>query len=840
GNKAVELSPDSSAAKIALSYAQQAAFDIPAARDTLQQAVQQQPNDALALARLAELQLMSGDRKQARESARQAAALDPGLSRTQLTLGYAALAEFDNEAAKTAFKSAIDMSSSDPMAHLGLGLAKISGGDVAAGGRDIEVAVALDSNSALLRSYLGKTYFEEKRAPLDTEQFAIAKQLDPNDPTAYLYDGIAKQTENRPVEAVQDMEKSIELNDNRAIYRGRFLLDQDRAARGVSHARVYRDLGFTQLGINQASESIGLDPSNASAHRFLADTYREVRRHEIARVSEQLQAQMLQDVSLNPIQPSSTETNLNTVTQGGPASTGYNEFTPLFQRNRASATVSALGGSNDTKGGEAVVSGVYNNFSISAGTYHFDSDGWRPNNGLNQDIDNIFAQWAVSPSFNIQAEYRERESEEGDLAFNFDPDDFMQDKTVDRESETARLGLRFSPSINSDVLLSYIQNDRSEKDESSRPDDLLFPDDDFGLRLDERLKTDDEGDQYELQYLWQGKTMNLIAGAAVSEIDRDSTRELDVVDVQGAFGPPGTVIPLAAEQDSDKIDHDRGYLYLNFRPLDSLLFTLGASYEDFDRDEFDESGIYPKLGASWDVNDEITVRAAAFKVMKPVLVANRTLEPTQIVGFNQLFDDINATESKRYAIGVDWDAHRDLTFGAVISKRDMEEPQLQGDTQAVYEDREEENHQLFGYWTPTQSIAVSGKVIYDNYESDEGVATANGSRPLSVRTWSLPLGITYFHPSGVFAGLTGTHVDQKVRRDVNASLADGEDDFFLVDLSAGYRLPKRSGVLSISVKNLFDTEFSYQDDSYREFRDEPATGPYFPDLTILGQLSLSF
>jgi len=102
-NQAVSLSPDSAAAKIALSYAQQAAFDIPATRDTLQQAVQQQPDDALARARLAELQLMLGDREQARASAQQAASLDPNLSRTQITLGFAALAEFRNVEAKVAF-----------------------------------------------------------------------------------------------------------------------------------------------------------------------------------------------------------------------------------------------------------------------------------------------------------------------------------------------------------------------------------------------------------------------------------------------------------------------------------------------------------------------------------------------------------------------------------------------------------------------------------------------------------------------------------------------------------------------------------------------------------------
>ncbi|MCK5383734.1 MAG: FecR domain-containing protein, partial [Gammaproteobacteria bacterium] len=183
GSKAVEYSPQSAAAKVALSYAQQANYQIPAARDTLLQAVNEQPDAALAWARLSELQLMLGEREQAIAAADKATALAPDLERTQITRGFAALAAFDNTAAKAAFERAITLSSSDPMAHLGLGLAKISDGDVAEGGRDIEVAVALDSNSALLRAYLGKTYFAEKRYPLDSQQFSIAKQLDPNDPT---------------------------------------------------------------------------------------------------------------------------------------------------------------------------------------------------------------------------------------------------------------------------------------------------------------------------------------------------------------------------------------------------------------------------------------------------------------------------------------------------------------------------------------------------------------------------------------------------------------------------------------------------------------------------------
>ena len=57
---------------------------------------------------------------------------------------------------------------------------------------------ALDSSNALLRTYLGKAYFEEERSTLAGEQLAIAKELDPQDPTAYLYDAIRKQTRQPP------------------------------------------------------------------------------------------------------------------------------------------------------------------------------------------------------------------------------------------------------------------------------------------------------------------------------------------------------------------------------------------------------------------------------------------------------------------------------------------------------------------------------------------------------------------------------------------------------------------------------------------------------------------
>ena len=46
--------------------------------------------------------------------------------------------------------------------------------------------------------------------------------------------------------------------------------------------------------------------------------------------------------------------------------------------------------------------------------------------------------------------------------------------------------------------------------------------------------------------------------------------------------------------------------------------------------------------------------------------------------------------------------------------------------------------------------------------------------------------------------------------------------------------------MSLEVNNLLDEEFEYQDDSFREFKDEPSTGPYTPDLQIVGRVTLNW
>src|SRR5437867_4967133 len=422
--RAVQAAPNSATALIALSYAQQARFDLEGARASLAQAVQLTPQNALAWARLAELHSSFGELDDALDAAQKAVALEPNLSRTQTVLGFAYLTQVNTEAAKKAFETAIELDQADPLARLGLGLAKIREGDLQEGRREIEIAVSLDPDNALIRSYLGKAYYEEKRDKQAADQYEMSKQLDPKDPTPYFYDAIRKQTTNRPVEALQDVQKAIGLNDNRAVYRSRLLLDPDLAARSAALGRIYSDLGFQQLALVEGWKSVNTDPSNFSAHRLLADSYSVLPRHEIARVSELLQSQLLQPLNMTPIQPHLAESNLFLISAGGPTALSFNEFNPLFNRNGINFQTTGLAGENSTYAGEGVLSGIYKIASFSVGGFHFKTDGWRKNADQKDTIANAFLQLELSPQTSVQAEVRRRETEFGDLQQQFFFDTF--------------------------------------------------------------------------------------------------------------------------------------------------------------------------------------------------------------------------------------------------------------------------------------------------------------------------------------------------------------------------------------------------------------------------------
>ena len=131
-------------------------------------------------------------------------------------------------------------------------------------------------------------------------------------------------------------------------------------------------------------------------------------------------------------------------------------------------------------------------------------------------------------------------------------------------------------------------------------------------------------------------------------------------------GPPLSppTIDIPGETDLD-LQHANVYAYSYITPLEDLTFTIGASYDDVDSEFLDENKnqFNPKFGVVWNPLPSTTVRAAAFRTVKRTLITQQTLEPTQVAGFNQFYDDDELTEAWRYGGAIDQQFSSDIYGG---------------------------------------------------------------------------------------------------------------------------------------------------------------------------------
>ena len=105
---------------------------------------------------------------------------------------------------------------------------------------------------------------------------------------------------------------------------------------------------------------------------------------------------------------------------------------------------------------------------------------------------------------------------------------------------------------------------------------------------------------------------------------------------------------------------------------------------------------------------------------------------------------------------------------------------------------------------------------------------------LEVDTHRIPLGISFFHPLGFNARLKATYIDQEGEfEDASGMILPGDDQFWVVDASIVYRLPKRWGLITIEVRNLFDENFNFQDM-------DAANPGIYPERLIFGKFTLAF
>ncbi len=805
--RAVELAPAAAAPRLARSYARQLALDLEGAAAAAGEAAALAPQEALPQARLAELYLMQGDVRRARNAADAAAKLGPS-ALTDMVQGFADLAAFRVPSGEAAFRRALQADSQNPLALLGLGLARINLRSVAEGQQLLSTAVAQDPSSALLRSYLGRANFVLRDRDAAAKQLAIAKELDPKDPTPFLFSAIQKLLDNRPVNALGDLEQSIALNDQRASYRSPLLLGQDFATRNTSLGQIYDNLGFPQLGLLAASRALAVAPANPNAHRLLADTVATLPRYDTLRASELFKAQLLERPSSAPIMPRLAYSDLNVLSAANGYLPGFNEYSALFQQQGASAIVTGLAGTQSTYGGEASAAAQHGPFSISVGTLQATTDGFRRNGDIDNSLYNVIAKAAITPEFQLYGELRRREYEQGDIALDFDLDSFDGDQRRDFKQTTGVLGLVYRPTPATTLLATA----SASKFRDKFNDDDVLPSPPFPT-TDLRGHFTDQGYQLETQLIHNAGRFDVLAGGAFYDVDvRQRTRSLSEDDFGERFGS--------------------GYVYGYARPFQGTDLVLGLAVEQFSSDGDSYTKVSPKVGITQELPYGLTLRAARGRNIRRALLVETTLEPTEIAGFLQVYDDFNGQVSDRYSLGLDWRATDDLRFGIEGSTREIESV---GTTpNGGDENLDESNVGAYGYWILSDDVTLSFQPQFDRFSSDD-----TGTYPNRVDTWLAPLEMRYFAPSGVFAFARGTYLYQDLDRGAESAPDRFEHGTsFLVDAGIGYRFPFGRGAAVLAVTNLLDEDLQYRDDNYRTSQDRATR--FAPERMILATVNLQF
>jgi TonB dependent receptor len=135
------------------------------------------------------------------------------------------------------------------------------------------------------------------------------------------------------------------------------------------------------------------------------------------------------------------------------------------------------------------------------------------------------------------------------------------------------------------------------------------------------------------------------------------------------------------------------------------------------------------------------------------------------------------------------------------------------------------------FWTPHPWLALRAQYIFERFTNDP----ARFDRFKKLDTHRVPLGIKFFHPSGLSASLTGTYWNQdgEFVRILGWGVQSGSDDFWTVDAAINYRLPKRYGFITLGATNLFDQQFKFFDTA-------PGNPIIQPTRTVFGRVTLAF
>jgi Tfp pilus assembly protein PilF len=826
-------------------YAQSRALhgeSLAAALSYARQAVTNSPDFGFGWERVAELEFSFGHTSRAIEALDKSISLAPRNAQALALRGFLLAAQNKTRDAVTQFDDALAVDSRLGNAWLGRGLTRIRKGDVDGGREDLLIAAALEPQRAVLRSYLGKAYATSGDRARARHELDLAKTLDPNDPTAWLYAALLDEQDNRINEAVRDLEKSQDLNDNRRVYRSNLLLDQDRAVRSVNLSRAYKEAGMDDVALREAVKGVNADYANYSAHLFLANTYNEFRdpnlinlRYETPMKSEYLIANLLAPSAAGVLTPAISQ----------------QEYSRLFERDRLGFYSETEYLSRGAWTEYASQFGQYGNFSYSLDAFYRTDPGQRINNDTEQKQFALIAKQQITPSDNLYIEVQENRIKAGDLAQYYDP--ARANATVritEKQDPILNIGYHheWSPQ-NHTLLLGSRLEDTIAIGDLAAPAILIFrPGGAFtqiqGLTFQQKYLGSLEVYSAEAQQIMQNQGHTTIVGGRFQygHFATETAQDFPSLD-QGAFDQPAAVGSFnSLFQRTSFYGYHYWEIFDAFELMggvayDRIIFPENFRIEPLSAAKESKDQVSPKAGFTWKPMAHSVVRFGYTRSLSGAsLDQSFQLEPAQFAGFLQSFRSIipesvaganSAAKFETFGLSIEHELPTRTYIGvegAILnSKVNRAAGAFLSDflefDNAVPIDIQDQlnftektvsltvNQLISGLWSVGARYRVSQAELREDFPGfPAGIATAsfNIHQSLEALLHQVDLFAIANHPSGFFAEADG-HFFSQSNNGYAPSLPG--DDFFQVNAFAGYRLPGRRLEAVVGILNMSDQNY---------------------------------
>jgi len=774
--RAVQSGPRSPSAYLNLSLTQQSRFQIPEALNSARKALELDPEYVSAQVQVARLLFASGDTRHAEQIARQGLTRNSSEAALNSLLGFILLAQAKTAEAQTYFEKSIAEDDTRGEPHLGIGIVSMRQGRSLDATQSLLVAATLEPQISLYQSYLGKSFYELRRFEMALDALNNAATLDPMDPTPHLYSGIFYNDLDRPGIAIRELTRSIELNNNRAVYRSRFLLDQDSATRNVNLATFYNRLNVSEWGNYEALKAQVADPSNSSTHSFLAGTFLNLRGRFQAAGSEQLVARMLLPVNANSFN-------------------SFNDYTSLFEEPQAKWTVAGRFGSFDTYGATLIASGGARRFAYGVIGDYSQTKGFRAVNDDNVGFNGTAQfKFAVTPHSDLLLLYSHSEQRNGDISpalIDFENNHYRRQNSRVLRGE---IGYHFRLRPGSDLMFYF----SGEKKESTADDDHYFPNL-FNAGLEGGLRSARRNPDLDFQasHIFKIGPLALRYGLDMFEGRARDRRTIPCCLPQFDTDYGETI-------EVQDVKFRNGYVHADYTLHPRFVVTGALEYDWSNDDSFENAPELPNkpfskwsplAGFFYTPFDSTALRFAYFESMQTHV--RERLAPTNVQGFVITQNDPTLSQNTSYSFGWDQRVTRSAFFRGSAYYRDRTTP--------VFEDKGQ---------GPVPSTTLNhfhgadlawNQLLGDNWSLVPEYSVTRAEDVSSIRhQHDASLQLFYFSPRRFWFGAT----ENFIRQGGLLGNTRVHANFATTDLTASYELPRKRGLISFSVTNLFNHRFA--------------------------------